>query len=92
MNRFPCLIYYSFCHAMMSLAQVRDLWEEFYSNADAVVFMVDSADKPRFDEAKAEIYQILESEDLKSVPILVLGNKNDLEASYVTSFFEYNTN
>ena len=54
--------------------------------------MVDSADKPRFDEAKAEIYQILESEDLKSVPILVLGNKNDLEASYVTSFFEYNTN
>jgi GTP-binding protein SAR1 len=59
--------------------QVRDLWEEFYSNADAVVFMVDSADKQRFDEAKGELYQILESDELKSVPILILGNKNDLE-------------
>jgi GTPase SAR1 family protein len=59
--------------------QVRDLWEEFYSNADAVVFMVDSADKQRFDEAKRELHQILESDELKPVPILILGNKNDLE-------------
>jgi GTPase SAR1 family protein len=58
---------------------VRDLWEEFYSNADAVVFMVDSADKQRFDESKRELHQILESDELRSVPILILGNKNDLE-------------
>ncbi len=58
---------------------MRDLWEEFYSNADAVVFMVDSADTQRFEEAKRELYQILESDELKSVPILILGNKNDLE-------------
>jgi GTPase SAR1 family protein len=59
--------------------QVRDLWEDFYSNADAVVFMVDSADKVRFNEAKNEIHQILESEELKTVPILVFGNKSDME-------------
>ncbi len=58
---------------------MRDLWEEFYSNDDAVVFMVDSADTQRFEEAKRELYQILESDELKSVPILILGNKNDLE-------------
>lgn len=62
-------------------AQVRDLWEEFYSNADAVVFMVDSADNQRFDEAKTELRQLLDSEELKSVPILVFGNKSDLEVS-----------
>ena len=58
---------------------MRDLWEEFYSSADAVVFMVDSADQPRFKEASEELYRILDCDDLKSVPILVLGNKNDLE-------------
>ena len=30
--------------------QVRDLWEEYYSGADAVVFLIDSADPERFDE------------------------------------------
>jgi GTPase SAR1 family protein len=30
--------------------QVRDLWEEYYSGADAIVFMVDSADHDRFGE------------------------------------------
>ncbi len=58
---------------------MRDLWGKFYSNADAVVFMVDSADTQRFEEAKRELYRILESAELKSVPILILGNKNDLE-------------
>ena len=53
--------------------------EEFISRADAVVFMVDSADRTRFDEAKAEICRVLDCDDLKSVPILVLGNKNDKE-------------
>ncbi|EKX36942.1 hypothetical protein GUITHDRAFT_158647 [Guillardia theta CCMP2712] len=61
--------------------QVRDLWEEYYSGADAIVFMVDSADRARFGEAKREIQQILSVEDIADVPILVLGNKIDLEAS-----------
>ena len=59
--------------------QVRDLWEEYYSGADAIVFMVDSADRARFGEAKREIQQILSVEDIADVPILVLGNKIDLE-------------
>jgi len=59
--------------------QVRDLWEEYYSGADAIVFMVDSADHDRFDEAKNEMEQILASPDIVDVPILVLANKNDVE-------------
>jgi 50S ribosomal subunit-associated GTPase HflX len=61
--------------------QVRELWEEFYSNADAVVFMVDSADTQRFDEAKTELHQVLNSDQLRSVPLLVFGNKSDLEVA-----------
>ena len=32
---------------------MRDLWEEYYAGADAIVFMVDSADHERFDEVRA---------------------------------------
>jgi len=31
---------------------VRDLWEEYYTGADAIVFMVDSSDHERFDEVR----------------------------------------
>ena len=40
------------------MCQVRDLWEEYYSGADAIVFMVDSADHERFEEAKTEMQQV----------------------------------
>jgi len=33
-------------------SQVRDLWEEYYTGADAIVFMVDSSDHERFDEVR----------------------------------------
>ncbi len=61
--------------------QVRELREKSYSNADvvAVVFMVDSADIHRFDEAKTEMRHILNSDQLRSFPLLVFGNKSDLE-------------
>ena len=36
----------------MCLLQVRDLWEEYYSGADAIVFMVDSSDHERFEEVR----------------------------------------
>uniref|UniRef100_A0A7S4V1V8 Uncharacterized protein n=1 Tax=Cryptomonas paramaecium TaxID=2898 RepID=A0A7S4V1V8_9CRYP len=61
--------------------QVRDLWEDFYSTADAIVFMIDSSDTQRFSEARSELDKILESDSLRSVPILILGNKTDLEGS-----------
>ena len=36
----------------MCVLQVRDLWEEYYSGADAIVFMVDSGDHERFEEVR----------------------------------------
>jgi GTPase SAR1 family protein len=42
--------------------QVRDLWEEYYAGADAIVFMVDSADKSRLPEAKRELGDLLKHE------------------------------
>lgn len=38
---------------------VRNLWKEYYSGADAVVFVVDSADNERFEEAKQVLSFVL---------------------------------
>lgn len=59
--------------------QVRDLWEEYYAGADAIVFMVDSADAERFKESKEELKELLKHEALDNTPILILGNKEDLQ-------------
>jgi len=41
-------------------------------------FVVDSVDQDKFDAAKTELKNLLEKPQLASIPILVLGNKNDL--------------
>jgi len=56
----------------------RKLWQDYYSNIDGVVFLVDALDQKRFQEAKAELDALLTTEMLQDVPFLVLGNKIDL--------------
>ena len=42
------------------------------------MYVVDGADKERFSEAKAELFWILDSDEMKGVPVVVLANKQDL--------------
>jgi signal recognition particle receptor subunit beta len=43
-----------------------------------VIFVVDSADRDRIEVSKQELELMLQEEELKSVPLLVLANKQDL--------------
>jgi GTPase SAR1 family protein len=43
-----------------------------------VIFVVDSADKERIEVAKQELELMLQEEELKGVPVLLLANKQDL--------------
>lgn len=57
---------------------MRHIWQEFYVKVDAIIFVVDSADYERMQEAKRELVVLLEEPSLAGVPFLVLGNKSDL--------------
>ncbi len=58
---------------------IRPYWRNYWNNADAIIFMVDSADHPRrIDVAADELGQVLEDTDLAGVPLLVYANKQDL--------------
>lgn len=56
----------------------RRIWRDYITTVDAIVFMVDAADRTRFEEAAEELKGLLECDELASVPFVVLGNKIDL--------------
>ena len=45
---------------------------------NGIIFIVDAADRTRFQEAKDELQGLLESQELAEVPFVVLGNKIDI--------------
>ncbi|KZP33591.1 P-loop containing nucleoside triphosphate hydrolase protein [Athelia psychrophila] len=57
----------------------RSMWERYCNGVDAIVFVVDSADKEKFETVRFELHQLLGQPNLSGVPLLVLGNKNDID-------------
>jgi ADP-ribosylation factor-like protein 3 len=57
---------------------IRPYWRHYFDNADVLIFVVDTADKRRLEEAGGELDQLLEEEKLAGVPLLVFANKQDL--------------
>ena len=58
--------------------KLRQLWKHYYDGAIAVVFVVDSHDENRLEEAKMELELMAEDSALKDWHLLVLANKQDL--------------
>ena len=58
--------------------KIRSLWRHYYQNTDAVIFVVDSNDAGRFEDARQEIEKMLEQDELRDAALLVFANKQDL--------------
>lgn len=54
------------------------MWRNYYPTTDAVVFLVDAADRTRFDEAADALSRLLTLDVLSDAPFLILGNKIDI--------------
>ncbi|XP_076810408.1 ADP-ribosylation factor 1-like [Clavelina lepadiformis] len=58
--------------------KIRQLWHHYYQNCNGLIYVIDSADGARFDEAREELFGILNDDQMCRVPILVMANKQDL--------------
>ena len=58
--------------------KIRPLWRHYYQGTEGLLYVVDSADRERYYEAKEELWAILDSPEMAGVPVVVLANKQDL--------------
>ncbi|KNC79873.1 ADP-ribosylation factor-like protein 1, partial [Sphaeroforma arctica JP610] len=54
---------------------IRPYWRCYYANTDAIIYVVDSADRDRMSISKQELLSMLEEEELRSSTLLVFANK-----------------
>ena len=59
----------------------RSVWDVYYINTDAVVFVIDSHDDEYFEESKLEFHKLLNNPNLRNSIILVFANKQDLQGA-----------
>lgn len=57
--------------------QVRPYWRQYYSDAAGVVFVIDSSNRDRLEEAYEELLQLMEEEKVLGAPLLIFANKQD---------------
>lgn len=57
---------------------IRPYWRNYYDQTDALIYVIDSADRRRMEETGVELQQLLDEERLSHAPLLVMANKQDL--------------
>jgi len=68
---------------MSGQGRYRSLWENYYRDVEAIIFVIDCTDKIRMCVAKNELDELLSHDDLVNlnIPILFFANKMDLPSA-----------
>ncbi|XP_072312293.1 ADP-ribosylation factor-like protein 4D [Eucyclogobius newberryi] len=61
--------------------KLRPLWKSYTRRTDGIVFVVDSTEAERMEEARVELHKITRTSENQGVPVLVLANKQDRDAA-----------
>jgi len=64
--------------------KIRPLWRHYYADIKAVIFVVDSNDHDRVEDAKEELQRMLGEDELRDACLLVFANKQDLPNAIAT--------
>jgi len=57
--------------------KIRPLWRHYYTGSQGLIFVVDCADHDRVEEARRELYRIVDNKEMCDAPLLVFANKQD---------------
>merc|ERR1712060_348063 len=58
--------------------KIRKLWRHYYLGSQGVIFVVDSSDRDRIEDAREELTRILGDDEMRDAILLVFANKQDL--------------
>uniref|UniRef100_A0AAZ3S1D1 ADP-ribosylation factor 1 n=1 Tax=Oncorhynchus tshawytscha TaxID=74940 RepID=A0AAZ3S1D1_ONCTS len=58
--------------------KIRPLWRHYFQNTQGLIFVVDSNDRERVNEAREELMRMLAEDELREAVLLVFANKQDL--------------
>ncbi|XP_009863696.1 PREDICTED: ADP-ribosylation factor 4, partial [Apaloderma vittatum] len=58
--------------------KIRPLWRHYFQNTQGLIFVVDSNDRERIQEAAAELQKMLQEDELQDAVLLLFANKQDL--------------
>jgi ADP-ribosylation factor-like protein 4 len=61
--------------------KTRPLWRAYIRSSKGIIFVVDSVDHERIEEAKLELTKLMHCSDNPGLPILVIANKQDRPGS-----------
>merc|ERR1712139_109955 len=65
--------------------KIRKLWRYYYQGTDGAIFIVDSSDRDRIEDAREELCRMLDDDEMRNAALLVFANKQDLRGAMDTS-------
>ncbi len=57
----------------------RDMWQDYNEQSDALIFVVDSTDEQRLEDAREIFYKIINTQINDRIPVLILLHKADVK-------------
>ena len=60
---------------------IRSYWRNYFEATDGLIWVVDSGDKLRLQDCKAELDSLLEQEKLAGATLLIFCNKQDMDGA-----------
>merc|ERR1712004_575110 len=61
--------------------KIRPLWRHYYQGTQGLIFVVDSNDRDRAEDAREELMKMLNEDEMRDAVLLVFANKQDLPNS-----------
>ncbi|KAI8893916.1 ADP-ribosylation factor family-domain-containing protein [Globomyces pollinis-pini] len=58
--------------------QLHSIWEKYYDDCHAIMFVVDSTDRERIEEVKTILENVMQNDIINGIPVIMLANKQDV--------------